>query len=352
MVLPDILNDAGCKRHLHVAGCRLEVAGYQQPATCQFVSRTDLDVISIIIVNWNSGQLLEKCVRSLLNNAPGSQIVIVDNASSDLSLRSAEKIQGELLIMRNTRNIGYAAANNIGWRASTGDRILFLNPDTECFPESVDFLEQTLAADSGVWAAGGQLVGPARTPQARYAVRAFPSVRSVAAEMLFIDEIWPSNPWSGPKDCSPGTTERDVDQPAAACLMLCRDALEATEGFDEDFSPAWFEDVDLCRRIRNEGGRIRYQPKARFLHHGGSSLGTLSRKDFLEFFHRNQIRYFRKHHGPRDALQVKRLIVTGLFMRSALSLVFPLAPNLSRMASAKTFWDAARRIMVQREAIS
>ena len=114
--------------------------------------------------------------------------------------------------------------------------------------------------------------------------------------------------------------------------------------------PAWFEDVDLCRRIRNEGGRIRYQPRARFFHHGGHSLERLPRKDFLEFFHRNQIRYFRKHHGPRPATQVKRLIVTGLFMRSALSLAFPLAPNLSRAAWARTFWDVARRISAQREA--
>jgi GT2 family glycosyltransferase len=310
-----------------------------------------LDVIAIVIVNWNSGQLLEKCVQSLLNNAPGSQIVVVDNASSDLSLRFAEEIPNDLLILRNPRNIGYAAANNLGWRASAGDRILFLNPDTECFPESVNFLEQTLAADSGVWAAAGQLVGPSGAPQTRYSACAFPSVRSVAAEMLFIDEIWPSNPWSGRNDCSPGATEMDVDQPAAACLMLSRDALEAIDGFDEDFCPAWFEDVDLCRRIRNEGGRIRYQPKARFLHRGGYSLGTLPRKDFLEFFHRNQIRYFRKHHGPRPASQVKRLIVTGLFMRGVLSLVFPLTPDLSRTASAKTFWDAARRILAQREAV-
>ena len=82
-------------------------------------------MVSIVIVNWNSGPLVEKCVRSLLKNAPGSQIVIVDNASSDFSLRFAEKIPDALLILRNTRNMGYAAASNIGWRASTGNWILF-----------------------------------------------------------------------------------------------------------------------------------------------------------------------------------------------------------------------------------
>jgi GT2 family glycosyltransferase len=301
-------------------------------------------VISIVIVNWNSGALLGRCVRSLKENSPDSQIVIVDNASSDLSLRLAEEAANRLLILRNSQNVGYAAANNIGWRAGSGNRILFLNPDTECLPESIGMLERALAADRSVWAAGGQLVDPSGTPQTRYNVRVFPSIRSVAAEMLFVDEIWPSNPWSGTGDCRPGNAEMDIDQPAAACLMLCREALEAIDGFDESFRPAWFEDVDLCRRIRNEGGRIRYQPKARFLHHGGYSVKNLPREDFLEFYHRNQIRYFRKHHGQRPALQVRRLIVAGLLMRSAFSLLYPLAPHLSRIASARVFFSAARRI--------
>jgi GT2 family glycosyltransferase len=302
-------------------------------------------VVSVVIVNWNSGYLLENCVRSLLKNAADSQIIIVDNASTDSSLRFAEESQERLVVIRNGRNLGFAAANNIGWRASASARVLFLNPDTECFPESVGYLEQTLAPSDDIWAAGGQLVGSSGEPQTGFNVRAFPSVSSVAAEMLFLEEIWPSNPWSRPNDLTGAEREMDVDQPAAACLMVSKAALEKIRGFDESFRPAWFEDVDLCRRIRNHGGRIRFQPEARFLHHGGYSLGLLSRQDFLESFHRNQILYFHKHHGPRAAARVKRLIVFGLFMRGVLSVACPLAPNQTRAASVKTFWNAARRIL-------
>jgi len=305
-------------------------------------------VISVVIVNWNSGSFLEKCVRSLLRNAPGSQIIVVDNASTDSSLSFAEGMQGSISILRNRQNLGFAAANNIGWQVSAGDRILFLNPDIECLPESVAGLEKTLNADSAIWAAAGQLIGPSGRPQTRFNLRPFPTVGNVAAEMLFLDDIWPSNPWSGTVNID-YESEADVDQPAAACLMLCREALEITDGFDEGFRPAWFEDVDLCRRIRNEGGRIRYQPKSQFLHHGGHSLDNLSRQEFLELFHRNQVRYFRKHHGTRSAGCVRRWITAGLLLRSIISIAYPLAPNLSRAASAKAFWNAARTIGKHRE---
>jgi N-acetylglucosaminyl-diphospho-decaprenol L-rhamnosyltransferase len=308
-------------------------------------------VISVVIVNWNSGPLLESCVRSLLRFAEGCEIVIVDNASDDSSLHFAEKVGNGIAILCNEQNLGFAAGNNLGWRVSKGDKILFLNPDTECLPESVNRLDQTFAADKMVWAAGGKLVSPTGQPQPRFNVRAFPSIGSVAADMLLLNEIWPCNPWSGLISPNDDTHAVDVDQPAAACLMVTRKCMESVGGFDESFRPAWFEDVDLCLRIRNHGGRIQYQPGARFLHHGGYSLGHLSRKDFLEIFHANQIRYFRKHHGYKTAMRVKRWIMLGLAIRSALSLAWPPTPGISRAASAKMYWNAARHISLSREVV-
>jgi N-acetylglucosaminyl-diphospho-decaprenol L-rhamnosyltransferase len=302
-------------------------------------------LISIIVVNWNSGQLLQHCVQSLLRNAAGCQIVVVDNASTDSSLLFAESIHStDLSILRNRQNDGFAAGNNLGWQQSSGDRILFLNPDTECLPESVSCLEHTLAVDSAVWAAGGHLLSPSGTSQTDFNVRVFPSLGNVAADMLLVDGIWPANRKRKARHAADACNAIDVDQPAGACLMVARAALETVGGFDEEFRPAWFEDVDLCRRICNSGGRIQYQPKARFLHHGGYSLDRMPRQDFLEIFHTNQIRYFRKHYGLRAALRVQRLIVAGLILRSGLSIVFSPFPRIARFASAKIHWRAAQRI--------
>jgi N-acetylglucosaminyl-diphospho-decaprenol L-rhamnosyltransferase len=311
----------------------------------------DGTLISIVVVNWNSGRLLQNCIQSLLRHAPGCQIIVVDNASTDSSVLFAEEIHSaDLLIIRNNRNAGFAAGNNLGWQRSNGDPILFINPDIECMPESMDCLAQTLAADSAVWAVGGHLLSPSGKSQTGFNVRVFPTMGNVAAEMLFVDGILPAIRKSRFNRAADPNIAIDVDQPAGACLMVPRSTLETVGGFDEAFHPAWFEDVDLCRRIRNSGGRIQYQPRARFMHHGGYSLNRLSRQDFLEIFHANQIRYFKKHHGLKAASHVKRLIVLGLALRSALSIVYSPVRGLSRSASIKMHWRAAQRIAGLQEA--
>jgi N-acetylglucosaminyl-diphospho-decaprenol L-rhamnosyltransferase len=299
-------------------------------------------MISIVIVNWNSGQLLGNCIRSLLDNAVGCQIVIVDNASEDSSLEFSTKTGADISIIRNDRNIGFAAACNQGWRASSGSYILFLNPDTEAYSGSIHCLERAFPMDGSIWAVGGRLIS--RTGQFDAYMRPFPTIWRVATEMLLIDELR-SIGRRRSLQISNDKGPIEVDQPAAACLMVAREALENIDGFDEAFYPAWFEDVDLCRRIWDQGGHIRYQPAARFLHHGGYSLNRMTPQAFLECFHTNQIRYFQKHYGKRAAARVRNLIVCGLLLRSAISLAHPIAPDSSKLASAKAFWNAAKRIL-------
>lgn len=297
---------------------------------------------SIVVVNWNSGPFLEKCVQSLRKHAGGCSVIVVDNASTDGSTDFTAETGPEVTLLRNSENTGFAAACNRGWRSVEDERILFLNPDTECLPGSVGCLEETLAADPSIRAVGGCLVSPDGLEQTGFNVRPFPTIGSVAADMFFVDEIRRFFKGGPGKGTAAGAV--DVDQPAAACLMTTREALDSIGGFDETFRPAWFEDVDFCKRIHGGGGRIQFQPRARFLHHGGYSLDRMPRKDFLQSFHTNQIRYFRKHHGRPAARRVRRLITMGLLLRSAVSLAYPLIRNTSRIESAKIFWDTRRYI--------
>ena len=115
-------------------------------------------MISTVIVNWNSGPLLRRCVRSLLEHGRDAEIVIVDNASEDGGLDFLTASDAPLQVIRNRRNLGFAAAANAGWRASRGGLVLFLNPDTECLPGGLPGLSQTLEQDDSVWAAGGLLL--------------------------------------------------------------------------------------------------------------------------------------------------------------------------------------------------
>ena len=307
-------------------------------------------MISIVIVNWNSGHLLQRSIRSLRGNAPDCQILVVDNASTDSSARLNVEAEADITVLHNESNLGFAAACNRGWQEAGGEQILFLNPDTECYPGSIECLEQTLRANDSIWAVGGCLIAPDGTPQIDFNIRPFPTITRVAAEMFLLDEIFRARNRNRSSQFAQSDIALDVEQPAAACLMTSKSVLEAMEGFDENFYPAWFEDVDLCLRIHKGGGRIQYQPRARFLHQGGYSLNNMNRKDFLKHFHTNQIRYFRKHRGLLAALSVQKLVVSGLLLRSGISLVHPLVPNTSRAESAGIFWKALCSIATCKEA--
>lgn len=278
-------------------------------------------MISVVVVNWNSGQFLEQCLAALRRHCPGREIVVVDNGSDDGSADCAAGPDPKLKLIRNAANLGFAAANNIGWRSCAGDLILFLNPDVECLGCSVDIMEQTMSLRPDCWACAGRLL-PADAKGSRDAyVRRFPTLSSVAAEQLLLDEIWPGNPWTRRYRMTGEDLDglQEVEQPAAACLMVRRDRIDDLRGFDEAFRPAWFEDVDLCRRIREAGGKVLLQPAARFRHHGGYSLDRLPYEQFLEHYHANQIRYFEKHHGRSAARRVRRMIIAGLRLRAVLS---------------------------------
>jgi GT2 family glycosyltransferase len=301
-------------------------------------------MISVVIVNWNSGRLLEACVSSLVRNAAGCEVVVVDNASEDRSTGFMTDTP-HLTLIQNPANVGYAAACNAGWRRAKGDPVLFLNPDAECEPGSVDLLAQTLLRDRTLWACAGLLISAVPGARAEINVRRLPTISSTAAELLLLDEVLPVNPWTK-RYRMKGEDLRnpcEVEQPAAACLMLSRGALDALHGFDERFRPAWFEDVDLCARIRSAGGRILFQPAARFLHHGGYSLNRLPYERFLEIYHTNQIRYFALHYGNRSAARVRGLIVAGMRLRAIVSLLYPLVPRSTRLQSFRTYQTAARR---------
>jgi N-acetylglucosaminyl-diphospho-decaprenol L-rhamnosyltransferase len=299
-------------------------------------------MVSIVIVNWNSGPLLRRCVDSLLTHATGCEIVVVDNASRDGSLGPLDSVSG-LTLLRNSVNLGFAAGCNLGWRRTQQPYVLFLNPDTEALSGSVEALCSAVERAPEIWGAAGRLSSPEGRHDAAFNVRHFPTVGGVAAEMFFLHAAWPGNPWTSSyrADDLAGGAAVAVDQPAGACLMVKRHCLEALGGFDEQFTPAWFEDVDLCKRIWDSGGQILFEPSARFLHQGGFSVGQLGYESFVRHYRVNQVRYFAKHHGAKAARRVRRLVCAGMFARSAASIVWPLAGNSSRLRSARLFWRIA-----------
>ena len=309
-----------------------------------------MPVGSVIIVSHNSGSHLGSCLESL-EQFPHWKVVVVDNASTDDSVQNAQNIQTlgtRAQIIQNPRNLGFAAAINQGAKAAQGDVLLILNPDTVAAYGSVDQLARALQ-ESDVGAVGGRLSRRAGLPEIGFTIRRFPVLPSMLAELMLLNRLWRNNPWNRRYRCFDldYTQDQDVDQPAGACLAFKREAWEQVGGFDERFFPVWFDDVDFCKRLRNAGWRIRYCPKAVFLHSGGHSVNSLSFIDRQSFWYQNLLRYFAKHHQLWEFNTLRAGVVAGLLLRALLSVAGFHAANVSVSVALRAYWNAAWRYAIR-----
>lgn len=276
---------------------------------------------SAVIVTYNSAGQIGACLAALRNESAWQRVVI-DNASEDDTVEQAQKADSGARVIKNSDNIGFAAAANQGARLSSGSIVLFLNPDTIAKPGALDALSKALHEDR-IGAAGGALLHNSGQIGRGFTVRRFPTTLSMAAEILLLNRVWPSNPVNRGYRCLDldYSKPQEVDQPAGACLAVRREVWENLGGFDERFSPVWFEDVDFCRRIRDLNWKILYCPAARFLHSGGHSVNRITIGDRQIFWYGNLLRYWRKHKSPAAVAALRVIIFVGMALRSLAALI-------------------------------
>jgi N-acetylglucosaminyl-diphospho-decaprenol L-rhamnosyltransferase len=302
---------------------------------------------TIIIVSHNSGSCIAACLQAL---APLTQwkIVLVDNNSTDDTVRQARAVPLEVHTLINSHNAGFAGAVNQAAKVAEGDVFLILNPDTIARSGSLDKLAEGLRAD-GVGAAGGLLLNDAGLPQKGFTVRRFPTLGAMLAEVLLVNRVWPGNPWNMRYRCLDldyGNAQ-EVDQPAGACLAVKRQAWDELNGFDEGFFPVWFEDVDFCRRLRSAGWKAVYCPDAIFSHAGGHSVSKLAFRERQSYWYKNLIRYFAKHYSRVQVSALRAGITAGLLLRALLSLVGFKARGTSAAEAAGAYWHSAWQYAVK-----
>jgi len=268
---------------------------------------------SIIVVTFHSAAHIESCLRSL--STPGWERIVVDNNSGDATVERAQGVP-ETLVLANPDNRGFAAAANQGARAARGELLLLLNPDVTAEPGALKALRDAVEPE-GVAAAAGRLLSPDGTTQVGFVIRRFPTLGTAVAEVLLINRLFPRNPWNRRYRCLDMDYNRaaTVEQPAGACLLVKRSAWEALGGFDEQFFPLWFEDVDFCRRLRARGWTIVFEPRARFGHAGGHSLAALPARQQQLYWYRNLLRYFGKYHSKPAVGVLRASILLGMLLR-------------------------------------
>ena len=280
----------------------------------------EMPELSIIIVNWNSRELLQKCLSSIYDNTNmlTLELIVVDNASGDGSADMVARRFPQVGLIRNKHNYGFAKGNNQGFLRSKGKYVLILNPDTEVVDDALLKIVGYLKLNKEVGAASGRFVYPDGTFQ-RYYSR-FPTFLSILTTWFLpkalAHKLKPTRAYLMLDDDF--SKEIEVPQPAGSCLMVKRDLFLKESFMDEQF-PIFFNDVDLCRRIYSKGKRIVALPYAKIIHHrakGGSEEGKRSLFLSVEYF-LGMVDYFSKHEGTAKADLLKLLISLGFLMRTA-----------------------------------
>lgn len=274
--------------------------------------------IAIVIVTHNSEEVILPCLDGCLPY--GSEVIVVDNASTDGTVQKVRKRPAVHLIV-NCENRGFAAAVNQGVLCTRLPLVLLLNPDT-MLTSGVGPLSVACSRED-VGAAGGRLTGSDGEFQKGFSIRRLPTPVVLSFEALGINRIWPGNPSNRhyrylDYDSS---VAGDVEQPAGAFLMMKRQAWEAVDGLDEGFHPIWFEDVDFCKRLLEKGFRIRYEPGAKAVHVGGHSAKKLEWGTRQCYWYASLLRYASKHFGAGAARTVSISVASGACIRLVMGIL-------------------------------
>ena len=239
------------------------------------------------------------CLDALADIAPDMTATVIDNGSTDGTVEQVRRraiVNSRVNLIANSENRGFAGAVNQGVAATTGDPILLLNPDVQLRTPLTPLIDA--CREHGL--AAGQLAGADGLVQAGFTIRRFPTASSLALELLGINRLWPGNGVNRryrylDRDLNqPGP----VEQPAGAFVMTRRDVWDSLGGFDEDFHPVWFEDVDYCKRATDAGYRIEYVPGVRAEHLGGHSVGKIPSGRKEVYWYDSLITYGAKHFRP------------------------------------------------------
>jgi N-acetylglucosaminyl-diphospho-decaprenol L-rhamnosyltransferase len=255
-------------------------------------------------VNYNGAEFLFDCLSSIkkLVNFTNCEVTIVDNSSTDNSVNIVKDNFPSFKLICSQENLGFGKANNLAVKHSQGEYLLFLNTDTILIENTPEILAEYLKQNQDIAAIGSRItfedgsyqLSSGRLPN--LAIEFFDKIR------YGLDRKW-HHTFSGIYDRQ-NSTVQEVGWLTGACLMVRRDIYEQLGGFDESFF-MYFEDKDICKRVRDLGSKVVYYPKTSLIHLlGGSSQST--GKNVNTYYRNSHLYYYQKHAG-RFQLEILRL---------------------------------------------
>lgn len=261
--------------------------------------------VSIVIVSFNTRDLLRECLTSLRRESEGisTEVFVVDNVSRDGSADMVEHEFPDVRLIRSEVNLGFAAANNRAFPLATGRYVVLLNSDAFLHPNALQRAIAYMDAEPKIGLGGARLVG--RDGSWQPSARLFPSLLNDFLALSGLAARFPKSRFFGRFDrtWADQNVAADVDWVPGAFSIIRGSVLEQIGYFDEDFF-LYYEEVDLCRRIKAAGYVIRYWPDVTVIHLGGESSKTVkslqlskSGSQLALWRMRSEFLYYRKHHG-------------------------------------------------------
>ena len=243
--------------------------------------------LSIVIVTYNSTTHIAGCLASLIEHPPiiDHEILVVDNASTDGTVAAIRQRWSGVRVIETGRNLGFAAANNLGIRQSFSPLILLLNPDTVVPAGAIDAVIAVIDRRTDVGIAGPKLVDANGRAELSWGHMISPWAE-LRQQLV--------TPWAE----SLTRREREVDWVSGACMLVRREAAEAAGLMDERYF-MYVEDVDFCAQVRRHGWKVLFTPAGQVIHLRGQSRATASTAT-ARAYRQSQIAFYEKHH-PRWA---------------------------------------------------
>lgn len=285
--------------------------------------------ISIVIVTYNSENLIEECIDSIYNTTKKAsvEVVVSDNSQNDNTATVVKQLQKKypsLLFIHNSDNLGFSKANNVGIKKTSGAFLLFLNPDTKVYEETIDGMLEFMRAHEDAGAATCFVELPNRTLDDS-SHRGFPTPWNSFAHFSYLSRIFPKTKLFTGYNLTylDHTRVHEIDACAGSFMLVPRSVGEKLHWWDEDYF-FYGEDLDFCFRIKQIGKKIYFVPQFRALHYKGVSSGikkvskdmtraskstvdraTNARFEAMEIF-------YRKHYKNQYPSFVKYLVLMGI----------------------------------------
>jgi len=258
--------------------------------------------LSIIIVNWNSKDILQGCLRSIysLTSRIEYEVIVIDSGSFDGADDLIEREFPRVVFLQSEKNVGFARANNVAYQCARGQKILFLNPDTELVNPAIEIMYGFLNSCTDAGAVGGKLLNGDDSLQTS-CVQSFPSLLNQALSADFLRDLFPrSQLWGMAALYTQDTMPSPVNVISGACLMLTREAFERVDRFSEDYF-MYAEDIDICHKLKEAGYSNYFIPRAVVRHFGGGSTANAPSEFSLIMTRESIWQFFRKSRGTAYA---------------------------------------------------